>query len=894
MGQPGAQQPPPPQQMNQGYAAPPPPMGGAGIPDAFGGGGGGGGGYQVPPPPQGGQAPGGKFYSSQGAPPPPPPTQGGGQQQGQYQQGQQQQQQQYPGPPPPQGGQYPPPQQGQPGQQQQQQQQQQSIHPPPGGQYQQMHAPQVQGAPAFRYDPNDSEQAQPAFMRMSVNAFPASSQLLGRWTLPFGCVIHPLAEVGGEGADAAGGSEVDVINFGASGIIRCRACRTYINPFVRWVEGGRKWVCNMCGMPNNVPTDYYCNVDPATGKRHDHNERPELSKGSCEFIAPLEYMVRPPQAPVYCFVIDTSYNAVQSGMLAVACQTIAACLDNLPGEPRTQVAFITFSSKVHFFNLKATLSAPQVLVCPDVDDVFPPLPEDLLVNLQESRGLVDQLLQLLPTLAAPSATDRPDVEAALGPALQAAQTLMRPIGGKMVVLSASLPSLGAGRLRAREDPKALGTDREQELLQPADPLYKTLAVECVRQQISIDLFCFGHGYNDFATLGCLPRYTCGQGYYYPGFSGRTDGAKFRAELTRLLTRGTGFEAVMRVRLSRGLRITNFFGHYFVRGSDLLSLPNVDADKAFGIEVGFEDATLGGETRACVQAAVLYTTSSGERRIRVHTICLPVTNNIADMYKYADVETTVNLSAKIAINDAVATKLPGARERLKANMITALRTYLQTAGGRPGGAGANQLVLPETLKLLPLYTLGLQKSPPLSATPGLRTDARAHAMMQLSLMSVTEGMRYIHPRLFNITDLVFDSTGSLGDDGRVVLPPLVSLSAQQLSDQGALLLDDAVTLRLWLGRSVNPAFVQKVLGFESLQGVDPSQVVVELQDNDVSRRFAAVVGAIRGRSGIHQQIHIVLQQSPQEAAFLDRLIEDRNRWAMGYLEFLSHVHQQVSR
>jgi Sec23/Sec24 trunk domain len=44
-------------------------------------------------------------------------------------------------------------------------------------------------------------------------------------------------------------------------------------------------------------------------------------------VAPSEYMVRPPVAPVYFFVVDVSANAVACGMLAAACTTIKACLD---------------------------------------------------------------------------------------------------------------------------------------------------------------------------------------------------------------------------------------------------------------------------------------------------------------------------------------------------------------------------------------------------------------------------------------------------------------------------------------------------------------------------------------------------------------------------------------
>lgn len=50
--------------------------------------------------------------------------------------------------------------------------------------------------------------------------------------------------------------------------------------------------------------------------RRDKSQRPELCKGSVELVAPGEYMVRPPQAPVYVFVMDVSYAAVASGMVA--------------------------------------------------------------------------------------------------------------------------------------------------------------------------------------------------------------------------------------------------------------------------------------------------------------------------------------------------------------------------------------------------------------------------------------------------------------------------------------------------------------------------------------------------------------------------------------------------
>ena len=57
---------------------------------------------------------------------------------------------------------------------------------------------------------------------------------------------------------------------------------------------------------------YFSPLD-ATGRRADMASRPELHSGVVDMIAPADYMVRPPMAPAYLFVLDVSYYAIQSG-----------------------------------------------------------------------------------------------------------------------------------------------------------------------------------------------------------------------------------------------------------------------------------------------------------------------------------------------------------------------------------------------------------------------------------------------------------------------------------------------------------------------------------------------------------------------------------------------------
>ena len=50
------------------------------------------------------------------------------------------------------------------------------------------------------------------------------------------------------------------------------------------------------------------------------------------------------------------------------------------GGERTHVGIATFDSVVHFYNLRASQSQPQMLVVPDVDEVYSPMPAGLLVR----------------------------------------------------------------------------------------------------------------------------------------------------------------------------------------------------------------------------------------------------------------------------------------------------------------------------------------------------------------------------------------------------------------------------------------------------------------------------------------------------------------------------------
>ncbi|XP_057439079.1 protein transport protein SEC24 A [Lotus japonicus] len=718
----------------------------------------------------------------------------------------------------------------------------------------------------------------PRYLRLTTGALPSSQSLASRWHLPLGAVVCPLAE-------SPDGEEVPTVNFAPASVVRCRRCRTYVNPYVTFTEAGRKFRCNVCTLLNDVPSEYYAQLD-ATGRRVDLNQRPELTQGTVEFVAPTEYMVRPPMPPVYFFLIDVSISAVKSGMIEVVAETIKSCLDELPGFPRTQIGFATFDSTIHFYNMKSSLTQPQMLVVSDLDDIFVPLPDDLLVNLSESRSVVDAFLDSLPTMF----QDNVNLESAFGPALKAAFMVMSQLGGKLLIFQNTLPSLGIGRLRLRgDDTRVYGTDKEHGLRLPEDPFYKQMAAEFSKLQISVNVYAFSDKYTDIASLGTLAKYTAGQVYYYPAFQSAIHGEKLRHELRRDLIRETAWEAVMRIRCAKGVRFTTYHGNFMLRSTDLLALPAVDCDKAFAMQLSLEETLLTTQTMY-FQVALLYTASCGERRIRVHTMAVPVVTDLADLYRLADTGAIVSLFSRLAIEKTLSQKLEDARSAVQQKIVKGLKEYrnLYAVQHRL----ANRMIYPESLKFLMLYGLALCKSMALRGGFGdVPLDERCAAGHTIMTLPIKRLLKLLYPSLIRVDEYLLKA--SVQADDLKSIERRLPLTGESLDYRGLYIYDDGFRFILWFGKVISPDIAKNLLGADF--AAELSKATLIEHNNEMSRRLMKVLEKLRNTDRAYYQLcHLVRQgEQPKEGfLLLANLVEDQMGGNSGYADWMLQISRQV--
>lgn len=722
------------------------------------------------------------------------------------------------------------------------------------------------------YIVRDTGNCSPRFMRCTINQIPCTADLLTTSGMQLALLVQPLA------LSHPSEEPIQVVDFGESGPVRCSRCKGYINPFMKFIDQGRRFICNLCGFTDETPRDYICNLGP-DGRRRDADDRPELCRGTVEFAASKEYMVREPMPAVYFFLIDVSMNALQTGGTAAACSAISQVISDLPEGPRTMVGIATFDTTIHFYNLKRALQQPLMLIVPDIQDVYTPLQSDVIVQLSECRQHLELLLESIPSMFQNNKT----AESAFGAAVKAAFLALKSTGGKLLVFQSVLPSVGIGALSAREaEGRTNITSGEKEahkLLQPADKTLKTMAIEFAEFQVCVDVFLTTQSYIDIASISVVPRTTGGQVYYYHPFSALSDPAKLYNDLRWNITRPQGFEAVMRVRCSQGIQVQEYHGNFCKRIPTDIDLPGIDCDKTVMVTMKHDDKLQDG-SECAFQCALLYTTVYGQRRIRVTTLSLPCTSMLTNLFRAADLDAQFTCLLKQAASEIPSSPLSQVREQatnLCINILLSYRKFCATV------SSSGQLILPEALKLLPLYTLALMKG------TGLKNDGkiddRSFWVNYVSSVSTPLAIPLVYPRMIPIHDL-----NSREEDGSIV-PAAIPLSSEHVTDEGIYLLENGDDALIYVGNSVDADILSKLFGTSSVDEI-PTQFVLQQYENPLSKKLNEVVNEIRRQRCSYLRLRLCKKGDPSGMLFFSCLVEDKNPGGLSYVEFLVHVHRQI--
>lgn len=718
----------------------------------------------------------------------------------------------------------------------------------------------------------DDGNSAPQFIRSTLNHVPVSEELCDSSKIPLALLVQPFAG-GPQGS-------VPLVDFGEQGPIRCQRCRGYINPHVQFIKGGRLFVCNLCGMANDVPDEYYANLDMA-GRRIDLDLRPELRLGTVDFVASKEYMNKPSGRPYLLFALDASRAAVSSGAFHAALETIRTFAANEAAlQLYCRVGILVYDRVLHFYVLRPTRCEPQLVVMSDINDPFVPVhPDDLYFDPQQCAS---QLAVLLTHLSA-SFHETRVVDSCFGAAVAVAVESLRSRGGRALFFQTTLPSLGPGALKNRDTGTATApADKANPLLFPQGDYYGKLAIQAAERGVSFSLVSTPAAHVDLATIGQLPRATSGTTFHYPRFTGATHTMRLVGDVTGLLQQPFAFDCVVRVRSGSGLQAKKYFGNFTTlnAGTDVL-FGSLHGDQAFAVWMEY-DGKLSERERISFQCATLHTdAATGQRRIRVLNLALPTTTSIQTVFRMSELDSILSLYIKknaSQILEAPASAFPASFTAKCVNILAAYRRHCAST------MSSGQLILPDSLKLFPVLTLAIHKDAAFNTSP-MSIDSRIHAVRLLGDLPLTLASTHFYPELYPLKDILSHEE---------ILPACLRLSREHVQRDGVYLLNNGHQLVLYIGDSVDGAILRDIFSVPQLNAVSLPAGALPVLNNPFSAKLRQIVTVLRSQHPRHLALRVIRQSVDiaEDAEFSAMLVEDASSVAASYVDFLCRVHAQI--
>ncbi|KAA0146512.1 hypothetical protein FNF28_07663 [Cafeteria roenbergensis] len=418
-----------------------------------------------------------------------------------------------------------------------------------------------------------------------------------------------------------------------------------------------------------------------------------------------------------------------------------------------------------------------------------------------------------------------------------------------------------------------------------------------------------HGRAEDGATATLPA---GGPFSLPSISTRV-----ATELRHLLCSGElGWGCVLKVRASTGLRVGTFSCNAFPReGGSEADVACVGQDWTAMVALDFDGTTLQPDDELFVQAAMLWTDCSGVTRIRVHTLALRATPEVPDIFRHADAEAVMLFFAHQVARRSRELGAKAVTRALKDSLRELLVGYRQHCSRQ---SPLGQLILPESLKTLPLLCSSLMKSPalmindePLAAdsTPDelllararCRASERVPALHRLRGMSPRQVVPFLYPRVLRLIDMDPDAGTVKGPElpgGRqhVALPDLVWPAADQLLAEGAWLVEWRDFVLIVVGASVPEDQCVALFGKPAAELKDTDEILEPPAGGSHSELNDKMWGIIdeltQQREGVDLPLGLVPPGSALRAVVESAMVEDRRDGGPSYADLLCEMHGQV--
>lgn len=370
------------------------------------------------------------------------------------------------------------------------------------------------------------------------------------------------------------------------------------------------------------------------------------------------------------------------------------------------------------------------------------------------------------------------------------------------------------------------------------------------------------------------------------------------DTVKVLLRPAAYDCLAKLRCGSGLQNDLNYGQFILNDASDLRFACLDSEQSFATTFVYDSKLQEGD-KLGFQLAILYTTSDGQPRIRIHNLSLTASMDVANIFKMADLDTVVNLQVK-----QVASQLQDHPLQFLATQISSKCAHILAAYRKhcAQNMSTGQLVLPDALKLLPLYASCILKHPAFQASKIMlrlhslifcfldfaNVDYRVSSALELVSASMESLPTLLYPRLFALHHIV-DS-----DQSRYY-PPCLRLSRDSIQVDGIYLMENSQRLVIWVGPQVDSGLLEKIFGVPQLNAINANLAALPELNNEISSRIRTLLQKIQHQRSRHLGLSIIRSGiDPWELEWAQLLVEEPQSGIPSYVDFLCRIHSQIQQ
>ena len=655
---------------------------------------------------------------------------------------------------------------------------------------------------------------------------------------------------------------------------------------------------------------------------NDSSLVPELNKPTIDFIAPIFKSGNTEFKPHYIFMIDIEKNSYELGFPSYIFNSIQNNLDYFHNSDETYISICLYDSKYIYF-FYSEKNDIRLSIMSDLNNPFCPIPiKKLFLNIKDQREEIEKLFTKINTFLENKYNIETtqnvnntfkQISTPTGAAIKSGVDSLLENGGRVLIFTPNPCSIGFGSCISRDKfPKDMPEKRNPFI--PQHNKFDELIDKCNISRICVDQFIFMSYQYDLSTLSKISNFTGGHVEYYNYTSNdnifNSLFEKMHYDLTRIISRPNYYDCRIMIRMSEGIDCVEILGPFNRKLGEAFQLGCCDPDFCYYYSLRISD-NFKPKTRIHIQIACLFNDNFNQRYLRLFNSTFEITDEVGKIFSYTDVDSLTKGLLLKEISLTYRTDFSNVRQNLEERIINSFKYYREKEkSGTPSG----QLILPLSIRYLPLYTDSFIKKGILKQH---KNENLTHINNIISLMfkfmriPVYSILKYLYPKFYRIDDIQDNQINRLSSDksvikdigltnpqyGNIQKPYLLSLTKDNIDFDCAYLIDNGEYISIIIFNEIDSEFYQSLFGVNSFDELIESGITSldEENENDLNQRILNIISQLRKEnSGHFQPIRLLFftNRDIYNPQLTSMLVEDQIEGESNYSDYLTKIHKQI--